>query len=47
MAAFRSAAAAYCDLIDSCRLFEEEESFRILLKILSHLYTKALDLPEV
>ena len=45
--AFRVVAAAYCDFIDSCRTFEEEESFRKLLRIISHLYTNALDLPEV
>lgn len=45
--AFRGVAAAYCDFIDSFRIFEEEESFRKLLRILSQLYTNALDLPEV
>ena len=45
--AFRISADAYCDFIDSCRSFDEEESFSKLLKILSQLYTKALDLPEV
>ena len=45
--AFRVVAAAYCDFIDSCRIFEEEESFSKLLRIISQLYTTALDLPEV
>lgn len=45
--AFRISADAYCGFIDSCRSFDEEESFSKLLKILSQLYTKALDLPEV
>ncbi|MDN3451847.1 DUF5063 domain-containing protein [Planococcus sp. APC 3906] len=45
--AFRFVATAYCDFIDSCRIFEEKESFRKLLRIISHLYTTALDLPEI
>lgn len=45
--AFRVVATAYCDFIDSCRIFEKEESFRKLLRITSQLYTNALDLPEV
>ena len=45
--AFRVVAATYCDFIDSCRVFEKEESFRKLLRIISQLYTNALDLPEV
>ncbi|ANU10905.1 hypothetical protein BBH88_11580 [Planococcus antarcticus DSM 14505] len=45
--AFRVVATVYCDFIDSCRIFENEESFRKLLRIISQLYTNALDLPEV
>ncbi|MBB5181565.1 hypothetical protein HNQ44_003030 [Planomicrobium koreense] len=45
--AFRVLATAYCDFIDSSRSFDEEESFKKLLRIISQLYTNALDLPEV
>ena len=45
--AFRVVAAAYCDFIDSTRSFDEEENFSKLLRIISQLYTNALDLPEV
>ncbi|XKE95109.1 DUF5063 domain-containing protein [Metaplanococcus flavidus] len=45
--AFRVVATAYCDFIDSCRIFKDEESFRNLLRIISQMYTNALDLPEV
>lgn len=45
--AFRVVAKAYCDFIDSCRIFEKEASFRKLLRIISQLYTTALYLPEV
>lgn len=44
---FIAAATAYCDFIDSCHIFEEESSFRKLLRIISQLYATALDLPEV
>ena len=43
---FRAAATAYCDFIDSCLTFDEEESFRKLLRVISQLYMTALDLPE-
>lgn len=45
--AFRVIASAYCDFIDSSRIFNDEESYRKLLRIISQLFTSALNLPEV
>lgn len=44
---FRVIASAYCDFIDSSRIFNDEESYRKLLRIISQLFTSALNLPEV
>jgi len=44
---FLVAAKAYCDFIDSCNSFSEKDDLDKLLKVLSSLYTKGLDLPEV
>lgn len=44
---FIAAATTYCNFIDSGISFEEKESLINLLKILSYLYAKALDLPEL
>lgn len=45
--AFLAAATAYCDFIELSRPFGEKESLSNLLRMLSRLYTNALDLPEV
>ncbi|QKX52854.1 DUF5063 domain-containing protein (plasmid) [Planococcus glaciei] len=45
--AFVTTATTYCDFIDSHISFEEKENLSKLLKSLSQLYAKALELPEV